>query len=592
MRVPMHLVLSLIFAVCLVRPATTNVAPPSSSPAPDAAGGAPASAQTKSSGADLSPQSRRALNYLWAQFNPDPEVRLLRESPTVAPNNYWLTTDNKLAAYVLTRAGEFDHAAAISITLRAWGDPQHGLIEALWGAEVASSPHVEAQSIITTTARGEVIRLEERLTGAVYEDWAEYADLALYGALIAWNRSDVDAARQDYATALAHYDGVGFADWAYMHPLPGQPSLYATYKLALALHVARVIGIPEDARLRQIREILLALQAPPCTFDENGASYNGGFYTLYDRDTGGGPIHRGDPNTETTAYAVLALLPPSRQYLPLILSLPSERTSRLDWSPRFGPSPRFGRSPAEPTTELTLSIQAGLAFLSSLYDPEVELLRESPAIHWDRYYLNNSNELAAYVLETLGGTEERMLAAKLRASLAAYGYRPNGFIEVAWGETIQWPPKHHEDKTVLTTPYGCVLDELHPGPGYFSDWSGFSNLAFMAVLNEQHRGYDVAARRLYEIEMGTFDGLGWPDLAYDRRAGVYETIGPAWALLAGATIGAPVDVRVVNSLLAQQDPATGGFHTHYRPGAPRLADPNVETTGLAILALNAYRGQR
>jgi hypothetical protein len=37
-----------------------------------------------------------------------------------------------------------------------------------------------------------------------------------------------------------------------------------------------------------------------------------------------------------------------------------------------------------------------------------------------------------------------------------------------------------------------------------------------------------SSRRLYEIELSTFDGHGFLDLAYHARDGVYETLGLAW----------------------------------------------------------------
>jgi hypothetical protein len=91
------------------------------------------------------------------------------------------------------------------------------------------------------------------------------------------------------------WNGVGFADAAYRNE-----GRYATYKLALALYVARVIGEP---RRPTILNALLARQAPPgATCD--GRSCAGGFYTLY--NDGGTVV--GDTNTETTAYATLGLL--------------------------------------------------------------------------------------------------------------------------------------------------------------------------------------------------------------------------------------------------------------------------------------------
>jgi len=504
--------------------------------------------------------SQRAVDYLWEQYNPT--VGLLRESPTVAPNTYWLATDNRLAGYAFEAIGTpetLDHARTISATLWAYDTPDHGLIEALQGQPVTWPPYTETQTVLTTTGGGETIKLETRLAGARYADWVEYADLALYAALDAWNKGQRDLARERYASALALFDGVGFADNAYEFPSLGRSALHETYKLALAVYVAQVISEPTNASILQA---LLDQQAPPET-SYMGAHYSGGFYTLYDADG----LSQGDPSTETTAYAILALN-----------AEPKERVCKthLPLIPYRRPEPGD-------------AIRRGVAFLVSQYNPDLRLLQEAPELepYTHHYYLTNDNALAAYTLETLGVEPE--LTTTLRASLAHYGYDHNGFIEVAWGEPIRWPPYHHIDQIVARSGEDTILQEIHAGPGYFYDWSAYSNLAFMAVLNEHNLGNSEAARRLYEIEMSTFDGLGWQDKAYWDRAGVYETIGPAWALYAGATIGATVDQRVLRSLLAQQDPVSGGFHTHYRPGEPRLADANVETTCLALLGLDAYR---
>lgn len=504
--------------------------------------------------------SQRAVDYLWEQYNPT--VGLLRCSPTAFPDTYWLATDNRLAVYAFEALGTpetLDHARTISATLRAYDTPDHGLIEALQGQPVTWPPYTETQTVLTTTGGGETIKLETRLAGNRYDDWAEYADLALYGALNAFRAGECTLAHRRYASALALFDGVGFADKAYEIPPPGRSALHETYKLALAVYVAQVISEPTNASILQA---LLDQQAPPET-SYMGAHYSGGFYTLYDADG----LSQGDPSTETTAYAILALN-----------AEPKERVCKthLPLIPYRRPEPGD-------------AIRRGVAFLVSQYNPDLRLLQEAPELepYTHHYYLTNDNALAAYTLETLGVEPE--LTTTLRASLAHYGYDHNGFIEVAWGEPIRWPPYHHIDQIVARSGEDTILQEIHAGPGYFYDWSAYSNLAFMAVLNEHNLGNSEAARRLYEIEMSTFDGLGWQDKAYWDRAGVYETIGPAWALYAGATIGATVDQRVLRSLLAQQDPVSGGFHTHYRPGEPRLADANVETTCLALLGLDAYR---
>jgi hypothetical protein len=120
-----------------------------------------------------------------------------------------------------------------------------------------------------------------------FSDWRDYADLALYGALEAYNRGDSAQAYERYEHTMTLFSGVGFDDKAYKR---SQPKRYTTYKLALALYVGAVLDQPTNDKL------LTALLAKQ---DKE----TGGFTTLYDSRG----VRAGDTNTETTAYALLAL---------------------------------------------------------------------------------------------------------------------------------------------------------------------------------------------------------------------------------------------------------------------------------------------
>ncbi len=225
----------------------------------------------------------RGVGYLQNQYNPS--LTLLPESSEVATRTYWLFTDNRLAAYALESVGVYTRAAAISSTIASYGYTAHGLIEGLRGQPlVAWPPYTPTQTLITQTAEYQ-IKVEQRITGTVMNDWQEYADLSLFGALDAFNQNDPVLAHQRYQTAMRLYDGMGFQDKA------DQEGRYATYKLALALHVGLVIGEPVTGTTHQLFSGLVPKQAP-----------SGGFYTFCDTKT-----YEIDTNTETTAYAILAL---------------------------------------------------------------------------------------------------------------------------------------------------------------------------------------------------------------------------------------------------------------------------------------------
>lgn len=232
---------------------------------------------------------------------------------------------------------------------------------------------------------------------------------------------------------------------------------------------------------------------------------------------------------------------------------------------------------AQDVPDLQQQIDAAVRFLEAQYNTDYRLLQESPTVGAHHYYITNDNVLATHIF-TLYGIEK---------SIDLRGYTGNGFIEIAFGQAMRWPPYHHADQVIEQHGEDQVLFEAHDGPGYFSDWSGFSNLACMAIVNEVNAGYRESAQRLYTMQMASFDGHGWPDLAYQRRDGVYETLGLAWCLYAGALLGQP-DQRVLSALLAQQG-QSGGFHTHYRVDEYQLADPNIETTSMAILALRTVQ---
>lgn len=235
-------------------------------------------------------------------------------------------------------------------------------------------------------------------------------------------------------------------------------------------------------------------------------------------------------------------------------------------------------SPSTPTPErpnVQPAIDSALSFLQAQYNPTYKLLQESPDIGKHRYYITNDNVLAEHVFSLYD----------IEMDIDLRKQPTNNFIEIALGHSILWPPYHHSDVVIEQHGDDQILYESHDGPGYFSDWSGFSNLACMAVVNEFNGGYAETSRSLYQYQLNKFDGLGWPDLAYQRRDGVYETLGLAWCLYGGALLDQP-SMEVMEMLLAQQN-SNGGFHTHYSADANMLADPNVETTSVAILALRS-----
>lgn len=222
--------------------------------------------------------SVKAASYLRSQLNP--ALDLLREFPETAPDVHWLLTDNQLAVWSLDAAGDASFSAALQTAIDAHSPPPHCLIEALRGEVVFWPPRTPVQ---VEVADG--VWLETRSGEGIMYDWTEYADLALYGSMNATNKGDNEAARRLFDDALRLFDGYGFKDKAH-------DGRYTTYNLALAVIAAKRIGVEPDPRLLPA---LLVQQAS-----------SGGFFAHSTAEEGRvTPV--GDTNTETTAYALLAL---------------------------------------------------------------------------------------------------------------------------------------------------------------------------------------------------------------------------------------------------------------------------------------------
>jgi hypothetical protein len=115
-------------------------------------------------------------------------------------------------------------------------------------------------------------------------------------------------------------------------------------------------------------------------------------------------------------------------------------------------------------------------------------------------------------------------------------------------------------------------------------WKQYVDLLFLAAIAEQEQGKskDYLQRGL---KMG--DGKGFSDLVA-QAANTYATYKLALALLAASRIGVQFDARsaVLDRLLAQQAP-DGGWVTDYDKDGKPVGVANVETTSLAILAVEA-----
>jgi len=232
-----------------------------------------------------------AVSYIEAQFNST--LSLCREAPAVAPNNYWLVSDNLLAFKALEpynstissaiRSALTAYAGMYNLPVDEDGLPISYAHEAVLGRSVP----LPFRAWNTLELAGEGYTLKTVIAnGTEMLDWQDYADLLLYASLSEHWQGNETAAAEYFSKAADMWDGMGIFD-----KVANATGLYETYKLALLLYTSKVIGyrLPfEDELIERIWR--------------QQDMMSGGIITHYRPD--GAPV--GDTNTETTAMVVIA----------------------------------------------------------------------------------------------------------------------------------------------------------------------------------------------------------------------------------------------------------------------------------------------
>ncbi|HVP41628.1 MAG TPA: hypothetical protein VMS95_06720 [Candidatus Krumholzibacteriaceae bacterium] len=259
---------------------------------------------SSSSGSESLTMVEKAVSFLVnGQFNES--LGLCSEAPNVAANTYWLVSDNLWAWKALSMANEsgLSNAAEAEATADkikanlaglavnynlprdSNGLPVSYVHEAVIG-DIALPPYRTETDY--TLHNGDYVLDTSLRNGTVMSDWNKYADLLLYAALSChWQGNDSGAlGYYSNATKMWNETSKGIQDKAFS-------GTYDTYKLALLLYTAKVLG-ESPAFESELVDRIYAQQREP----------DGGIVTNY---LANGKL-QGDANTETTSIVIIALL--------------------------------------------------------------------------------------------------------------------------------------------------------------------------------------------------------------------------------------------------------------------------------------------
>lgn len=220
----------------------------------------------------------------------------------------------------------------------------------------------------------------------------------------------------------------------------------------------------------------------------------------------------------------------------------------------------------------------GRAFLIGLVDPTLQLLPEFSGhkVVW----LYHDNYLAAKVL----AKTHPEIAAKITAAIRKFGIERSGKIELLFGEG-KLPLRHYQLREVAKTGGFSIHSEFATDQAN-ADFERYADLLCFAAIAEPDT---VKARARFDVAMAMWDGTGFMDAAA-RKSELYATYKLALALQAARrfALSSPALTAVRERLLHMQA-ASGGWITDYQRNGTPVGMANVETTSLAILALDDPR---
>lgn len=237
------------------------------------------------------------------------------------------------------------------------------------------------------------------------------------------------------------------------------------------------------------------------------------------------------------------------------------------------------------TREKALAAAArGRKFLVGLFDPAVELLPEYRGANV--YWLFHDNYLAVKIL----APHDKPLADKIAASIRKRGITASGKIEILFDDSPHsFPFRQYELTEVERVGDRIIKTEVVKGEP-FQGWREYADLLLMAAIFKARSSESLdEAKRDFAAALETWDGRGLRDQV-TKKSGLYATYKLALALIAAARLKVipPTHEQIVAALLAQQAD-DGGWITDYNAQGERIGLANVETTSLAVLAIERWQ---
>jgi len=222
------------------------------------------------------------------------------------------------------------------------------------------------------------------------------------------------------------------------------------------------------------------------------------------------------------------------------------------------------------------------AFLLSLYNPEIGLIRESPDSSISQtYWLLSDNFLASLALQAYHPDK----AKTINATLTKHGYLRNGIHEVLLGATVKIPVETPRVIEVAKTASYTIKTEMRDGK-IMNDWIDYADLLCYASISERNTGHKEMAKNYFFRALDMWNGIGIFDKP-TRMDGFYSTYKLALLLYTSRLIGESISYRLrLEEILWSFQREDGGVRSHYLGNLTSKREANSETASLILIAYN------
>jgi hypothetical protein len=229
-------------------------------------------------------------------------------------------------------------------------------------------------------------------------------------------------------------------------------------------------------------------------------------------------------------------------------------------------------------SHLKQSAEKGRQFLVGLLDPTLDLLPEfrGASVYW----LYHDNYLATKVLEKTNPD----VARRIVKAIHGFGVKESGKIELVFDEAKRPLPFRHYQLVDVRRIGGKIIKTEIVTEKEMIGWDGYADLLLLAALAEKDA---TTAKQHFQQALKMWDGMGFKDRAAETSK-IYATYKLALAVISAHKLKerpAAIDA-ILDRLLAQQA-KDGGWITDYDTKGKPVGMANVETTSLAILAIEA-----